>query len=343
MGKSRRENQDKKRKKESQSLSSSDNSDSSTLAVSSVLSEVNDVLYGSSTLAATPIIDTNNRENITSTPLPTAASQNQQNVSLVQSQTNDTCPPWAKELVNAFRTLESKVNGVYKKLEKLESVETKVASIGTTISNFESELSNIKSSINSSLQQTKDMITTLGERTDGVEYQCNEMDDRIAHLESENQALKWEIIDVKARSMRDNLIFSNIPERVDETPNVTENILREFLEKELKMDTADVSNIKFDRVHRMTGRNKPRAIVAKFNNFKQRQDVKFRSRELKGTNFYINEQFPPEINEQRRQLIHIAKEKQRQGHRTRLVYNKLYIDGVPYKPPTNPRIQEPMR
>jgi hypothetical protein len=113
-------------------------------------------------------------------------------------------------------------------------------------------------------------------------------------------------------------------------------ILREFLEKELKMDTSEVRNIKFDRVHKMAGRNQPRAIVAKFNNFKQRQDVKFKSRQLKGTKYYINEQFPPEINEQRRLLINIAKEKQRQGHTIRLVY-KLYVDGNPYKPPTYPQ------
>jgi hypothetical protein len=39
--------------------------------------------------------------------------------------------------------------------------------------------------------------------------------------------------------------------------------------------------------------------VAKFSSFKERQDVKFKSRILRGTNNYINEQFPPEVNEQR--------------------------------------------
>jgi hypothetical protein len=90
----------------------------------------------------------------------------------------------------------------------------------------------------------------------------------------------------------------------------------------------------------MADRNQPRAIVAKFNNFKQRQDVKFKSRQLKGTKYYINEQFPSEINEQRRLLINFAKKKQRQGHTTPLVYNKLYVDGTLYKPPTYPQVHE---
>jgi hypothetical protein len=316
MGKS----QEKKRKKENQSVSHSESSD--TMAVSSILGEANEVLY-------------DNPAVVTSTPLVT--HNHQQSVSPQNLQNSDTYPPWARDLVSAFGRLECKVNGMHKKLEKLESVESKVVNISATISNFESELTTIKSSLESSLQQTKEMINTVSERTDGLEYQYSDMEERITQLESENKTLKWEIVDVKARSMRDNLIFSNIPEVSNETPITTEAILREFMVKELRMDTAEVGNIKFDRVHRMAGRNQPRAIVAKFNNFKQRQDVKFKSKQLKGTNFYINEQFPPEINEQRRLLINIAKEKQRQGHKTRLVYNKLYVDGTPYNPPTYPR------
>ena len=98
--------------------------------------------------------------------------------------------------------------------------------------------------------------------------------------------------------------------------------------------------MKFDRVHRIAGQEKPRAIVAKFHEFKQRQDVKMRSKELKGTRFYINEQFPPEVHEQRKELLRVMKSKRDQGHRVRLVYNKLYIDNVLYKPaatrPTRP-------
>jgi hypothetical protein len=54
------------------------------------------------------------------------------------------------------------------------------------------------------------------------------------------------------------------------------------------MERTEVNNISFERVHRMAGRNNPRAIVAKFSSFKQRQDVKFKSRVLRGTNYYIN-------------------------------------------------------
>ena len=69
---------------------------------------------------------------------------------------------------------------------------------------------------------------------------------------------------MKSRSMRDNLIFSNIPEKENETPDVTEHILREFLELNLKMEKQDVTNIRFDSVHRIHVQLKPSAILAHF-------------------------------------------------------------------------------
>ena len=68
--------------------------------------------------------------------------------------------------------------------------------------------------------------------------------------------------------------------------------------------------------------------------FKQRQDVRGKSRALKGTNYHINEQFPPEINNERKELVKVMKEKRQQGHKTRLVYNNLYVEDILYKPPT---------
>ena len=70
-------------------------------------------------------------------------------------------------------------------------------------------------------------------------------------------------VPLKSRSMRDNLLFSNIPEVQDESPIHTENILRQFLKNELKMDSSAVDHIRFERVHRIQGRSTPRMIFAK--------------------------------------------------------------------------------
>ena len=58
-----------------------------------------------------------------------------------------------------------------------------------------------------------------------------------------NGELKEELLDLKSRSMRDNLIFRNIEETMDEN---TEEVLKKFLSDHLKMN-----NVNFERVHRM--------------------------------------------------------------------------------------------
>jgi hypothetical protein len=85
------------------------------------------------------------------------------------------------------------------------------------------------------------------------------------------------------------------------------------MKENLKMDSTQVDNLKFDRVHRIAGSRTPRVIVAKFNEFQQRQLVKRMAKNLRGTNFYINEQFPPEIVAERKELTKVMKKKTRGG------------------------------
>ncbi len=75
-------------------------------------------------------------------------------------------------------------------------------------------------------------------------------DNRIDQLEELNATLKDRVIDVQARSMRDNLIFYNISEKKDE--NVKE-IIHDMLEKQLGLEKVK-ENIKIDRAHRL-GKN----------------------------------------------------------------------------------------
>ena len=132
------------------------------------------------------------------------------------------------------------------------------------MADFEKELSNLRVEIHQSRVKTEEMITVLNDRADSVEFQFGCLTDRLAPIEAENKTLKGDIIDMKSRSMRDNLIFSNIPEKENETPDVTEHILREFLELNLKMEKQDVTNIRFDSVHRIHVQLKPSAILANF-------------------------------------------------------------------------------
>lgn len=118
--------------------------------------------------------------------------------------------------------------------------------------------------------------------------------------------------------MRDNLIFYNITENKDE--NATElvhNLLENLLD--------DATAVKTDRAHRM-GRKKhgkPRAIVAKFNYFPDKQRILANSKKLKGTGIAVSEQ----IVTIRERLYPEMKKARDAGRKIKLVRDKLYIDG----------------
>ncbi|CAB3985374.1 Hypothetical predicted protein, partial [Paramuricea clavata] len=125
-----------------------------------------------------------------------------------------------------------------------------------------------------------------------------------------NRRLQESVVDLKARSMRDNLRFFNVKE--DEKENTTEKIY----------DILDARNkVNIDRSHRVgrkrVSQRKPRPIVVKFNYFQDREQVRQNARKLKGSRIGISEQFPEEIEKIRQTLYPEMKKAKAQGHRIR--------------------------
>lgn len=119
-------------------------------------------------------------------------------------------------------------------------------------------------------------------------------------------------------------MFSGLREDNDEN---TEAKLRDFLSNELGINQVELGN-----VHRFGKfvRGKHRPIVARFLYSQERSNILSNARKLKGTFFYINEQFPSEIEEKRRSLYPKLKELRRSGHRAKLVRDRLIVDGRLY-------------
>ena len=77
--------------------------------------------------------------------------------------------------------------------------------------------------------------------------------------------------------------------------------------------------MQFERVHRMGeySRNNryPRKLVAKFASYKDKEAVRRQSGNLKDTDFFLHEQFPPDIAARRRALLPALKTAKREGKR----------------------------
>ncbi|KAJ8314098.1 hypothetical protein KUTeg_008659 [Tegillarca granosa] len=229
-----------------------------------------------------------------------------------------------------------KMDDIFQKLDKLDKIEKKMCSFKNSIGNVIKDVGELKNrvvEVESELSFMNDQLESSLTRTKTLNSNIDIMKDAVRDLLQENSLIRKEIAEVKesnvelqARSMRDNLVFSGIPEQDSEN---TETVLMEIIAQKLEI----TEKMEFHRVHRMGRKfnSKNRPIVAKFVNFKDRENVrKAGFTKLKGENnrsFGINEQFPREINERRKKLYPYYKSARRQNKRAVLSYDKLYIDG----------------
>ncbi|KAL0201993.1 hypothetical protein M9458_000011, partial [Cirrhinus mrigala] len=150
---------------------------------------------------------------------------------------------------------------------------------------------------------------------DSIDKRLSSFDARLSlveilHREFKSLRESLEFSQQQARSMRDNLVFSGIPESAEEDAKAT---VKSFIKTYLKLPEETVENICFERVHRLgakkPGGPRPRPVVAKFGYFKQKE-------QLKGTEFSVND---PDAN-----LI-------QKGSRAVIAVDQLYVDGLLYR------------
>ena len=172
--------------------------------------------------------------------------------------------------------------------------------------------------------KTDTLMTEIGkmhkERKEFLERQ-DTMKEELDTLQRENGKLNERLIDMQCRSMKYNLIFSGIPESEYED---SEDKLRQFLYYEMGIE----QRLEFGNVHRFGKRvrDRPRPIIARFLYFSELDMVKRAGKNLRGTNFGVNEQFPPEIEDKRRKLYPIMKAERKKKSKVVLIRDRLYVN-----------------
>lgn len=200
---------------------------------------------------------------------------------------------------------------IIKKLSKLDTIDSRIETI-------EKDLNEVKSSlefVHTEVQDLKEEIK-ISKKTEAETKQ------RLEKLEQMNSTLNNRVIDLQARSMRDNLIFYNLKESKDE--NTTE-VVHSLIESHFGIE--DAKSIRIDRSHRMGKQrgSKPWAIVAKFNYYPDKARLLASARKLKGTGIAVSEQVPEEIVAIRKSLYPEMKKGRDAGKKCKLVRDKLYI------------------
>lgn len=174
------------------------------------------------------------------------------------------------------------------------------------------------------ISKQSDQIKIISTNFDELKKQI--ADTKSQHSDQDEvRKLQNTVLDLQCRSMKNNLIFTNLFEQ--RTENVEEK-LRAFIYEKLGIE----HHIEFGNVHRFGKRSndRPRPIVARFLYHKDLRLVLDRAKWLKNTPFGIHEQFPNAIEERRKKLYPIQKEARKQGKHVVLVRDKLFIDGMLY-------------
>jgi hypothetical protein len=96
-----------------------------------------------------------------------------------------------------------------------------------------------------SLEFAHTEIKHLKDEVERIKKSENEIQHKMCKLEESNRLLQESVIDLKARSMRDNLFFYNVEE--EERENTDENIYQ-ILEEKLQIPDAR-NKIKIDQSH----------------------------------------------------------------------------------------------
>jgi len=244
-------------------------------------------------------------------------------------------PPWAIELMEDMKHLKQsipKIERIEKTVDiisvKMNEMEMKMKSMETRIS----ETENACTFINTETEQHKNDLAKAKTEIKDLENKCGKLNQSVKSYETEQKNLKSKINDLESRSMRENLIFYGLAEAEGEN---CEELVKQFITDELN---EDATKITLDRVHRLgsNGAKKPRPIVAKFHEFKQREVIRQKGYEEKETiklkGFGVGIQQPKEIREARKVLYPIMTKEKEKGNRVRLTGDKLYINGELYEP-----------
>jgi len=163
---------------------------------------------------------------------------------------------WGKNLIPTLNAIFNKLS------EKLDD-------INTTINNRIDDVNaNIKATKDELLekivivQKTADLALKKAEESkklsEELELKFDKIDFYCENLKTENTRLKGQVNHLDNYSRRNNLVIGGIAENTEDTAEHCEQLARTFFTDKLKLDAADVDQLRIMRCHRLGRKNDPR-------------------------------------------------------------------------------------
>ncbi len=212
------------------------------------------------------------------------------------------------EKLDKLDTLEVTTAGIQKTLDSMkqdiEKHETQIKDVENGVGFWEQEVEDVKNATANNKEEIEDIKSSLKHGL--LEVQA---------LRMRNAELRKSTVELDTYSRKENLVFDGIEEKEEEN---TWECLASILEQ--KLGIKDAKSIRIQWCHRLGRKSKdtvtpkkqsvstretsarPRQVIVRFLCFQDRMKVWSSRRLLKGTNIFINEDFPKAIQTARRVL-----------------------------------------
>lgn len=237
------------------------------------------------------------------------------------------------KVVEMPENLEPKVDLI---LARLETMDKKLENINTAVSNLESKFNKLEGRVEKLENAQSTTRNTFREMEDGLQEFNTQVNEAKAsgekikeHCESKCKELENKLLYAEVYQRRENLRVFGIEETVAEDENSLK-VLQSFLERRCGIEPG----IEFQRVHRIgkpRGDGNPRAIIARFLRYGDRELIFSKANMLKDTKYRISADLPKEIVYRRKLQSKKLVEARKAGKIaffSRAEPDKLFIDGV---------------
>ena len=217
-------------------------------------------------------------------------------------------------------------------INKIDKIAYDISHVSARVGVIESEIRALHT-LNEKVSDMEKSLKFIGDAYDDISRQVRQNSDVIQQLNRQrdadrqtNQDLTRRLADMENRSMRDNLLFTGVPEQRGED---TETVVKDVIHRAMGINL----NIDFERVHRIgpPRHNKHRTIVAKFSRFKDRETVRRNAKNLKGTTIGIQEQYNKETNDKRSVLYPEYRAARNNNKYAKMVHDYLIVDDEKFR------------
>lgn len=192
-------------------------------------------------------------------------------------------------------------------------------STNTKMEEITREIQEIKTSLQFTQKDVDDRKADNAKQTE----HCNSMQSDIFKMCDSLLAVTDKMEYLEGQSRRNNLVFDGIMESPGETWAETEEKVKKVVAEKLQLQRE----IEVERAHRTgkPGGDRPRPIVVKLLRHKDRSAILQRTKSLKGSKIFINEDFTEAVRRKRKELMPDLRAARERGDIAYLRHDRLIV------------------